>query len=59
MFHFIASIVLSINVNASAPKTSCEWVGPRIDGVSVQVCNGTVKAMRDASGYVLSMSEGK
>lgn len=60
MFTFIFSMFLSAaNVNASAPKQSCEWFGPRIDGISVQVCNGTVVAMRDASGYVLSMSEGK
>ena len=62
MFTFVVSLFLSAaNVNASAPKPaqSCEWIGPRIDGISVQICSGTVVAMRDASGYVLSMSEGK
>ena len=61
MFTFIASLFLAANVNASAPKLAspCEWVGSRIDGLSVLICDGTVKAMRDASGYVLSTSEGK
>lgn len=48
MFTFIASIVLSVSFQTSAPK--CETVGPRIDGVSVLVCDGRVKSMTDASG---------
>jgi len=60
MFTFIFSMFLTAaNVNASAPKSSCEWVGPRIDGISVLICDGTVKAMRDSTGYVLSTSEGR
>jgi hypothetical protein len=59
MFTMIAAFIFAANVNASAPKSSCEWVGPRIDGISVLICDGSVKAMRDSSGYVLSMSEGK
>lgn len=55
---FLFSLATS-NVNATAPAQSCEWVGPRLDGISVLVCDGTVRAMRDASGYVLSTSEGK
>lgn len=30
----------------------CEWVGPRIDGISVKICDGRVISYRDAQGNV-------
>jgi hypothetical protein len=48
-------IALFLQLSASqAPSvvSSCEWVGPRLDGVSVKVCSGSVEAFRDASGQV-------
>lgn len=55
---FLFSLATS-NVNATAPKTSCEWIGPRIDGISVEICDGSVRAYRDQAGNVLVPSEVK
>lgn len=30
--------------------SSCEWVGPRLDGLKVQICNGAVTAYMNAAG---------
>lgn len=32
----------------------CEWVGPRVDGISVKICDGRVVSYRDASGNVMT-----
>lgn len=51
MLTFIASIVLSLNINASvAPK--CETYAPNLDGISVTVCAGEVVSRKDAAGVV-------
>ncbi len=36
----------------AAPSSDCEWIGPRVDGISVQICAGEVRAYRDQSGNV-------
>ena len=33
--------------------SNCEWVGPRMDGTKVQICNGHVVQVADAQGNVL------
>jgi len=33
--------------------SNCEWVGPRLDGTKVQICNGRVIQVADAQGNVL------
>jgi len=48
---------LSISPVASAPK--CETYAPRLDGVSVTVCDGRVTKMTDASGYALAYPSAK
>ena len=51
---------LSLSVSsASAPATHCETVGPRIDGISVTICDGRVKSMTDASGNVVAYPSSK
>jgi hypothetical protein len=37
---------------SSQPMSNCEWVGPRVDGMYVQICNGRVMAFRDQDGNV-------
>jgi hypothetical protein len=32
----------------------CEWVGPRIDGISVKICDGKVISYRDAQGNMMT-----
>jgi hypothetical protein len=49
LFFFLS---LSVSpVKADAPR--CEVVGPRLDGVSVEICDGRVRSYTDASGNKL------
>ncbi len=32
----------------------CEWVGPRVDGISVKICDGRVISYKDAQGNVMT-----
>lgn len=40
----------AVQTVAAAP---CEWVGPRLDGTMVQICNGHVVAYRDGNGNMI------
>jgi hypothetical protein len=55
MFNLLASLVINAAI-ASAPAATvpaCEVVGPRLDGVSVEICDGTVVSYTDAQGNKL------
>jgi hypothetical protein len=42
------------DIESTRERGDCAWYGPRLDGTRVQVCNGSVVAMSDASGNVLA-----
>jgi hypothetical protein len=47
------TLIFALSMLVQSPNVSaCEWVGPRIDGISVKVCAGEVKAYRDQLGNV-------
>lgn len=56
MLTFALSLFLSLSVSAvKAP--SCETVGPRVDGVTVVICDGSVVSYTDASGNTVRPSD--
>ena len=55
MISFLLSTVLSFSLQVSAPS-ACETYAPRLDGISVTVCNGSVVRYTDASGNVSEVS---
>jgi hypothetical protein len=58
MITFIVSALMSLaSVNVAPVASKCETVGPRIDGISVKICNGVVYSYTDASGNTIVPSD--
>lgn len=47
------SDMVSDQMKGAFGASNCEWVGPRMDGTKVQICNGHVVQVADAQGNVL------
>ena len=47
------SDMVSDQMKGAFGASNCEWVGPRLDGTKVQICNGHVVQVADAQGNVL------
>jgi hypothetical protein len=51
------SLILAIAIRiAPAPVTQCETYAPRLDGISVTVCDGHAVRYSDAAGNVLEVA---
>ena len=57
MLSVLALLFSIVTSPVSAP--TCETYAPRLDGVSVTVCDGRVTKMTDASGYALAYPSAK
>ena len=56
MFSFLFGLVAMVTVTNTNVST-CETVGPRIDGISVEICDGHAVKYTDATGNVIVPSD--
>ena len=56
MFSFLFGLVAMVTVTNTNVST-CETVGPRIDGISVEICEGRAVKYTDGAGNVIVPSD--